>query len=320
MPSTVQMPRFDTASVASPLFTTTVPRGYVHRASVSEVLLTGWENDTAAPGGPSDSFVVRAQLPRSHALFAPAGGHQDPMLLVESIRQAGILLAHAEYDAPFGHQFLMWDISLSATASALTTGPTPTDIELRTACRDIVRRGRTFAGMRYDVSVLRDGMPMATGSARFNCTSPAVHRRLRAGRPTTTGRPLPSPVHPGEVGHSNPQHVLLAGGPGGRRDGWELRVDTDHPIFFDHPVDHVPGMLLIEAARQAARAATGQPDALLVGLTSEFARYAELDAPCWISARDEGPDAAGDLRVRVEGVQQGERVFASDLVLRPRGR
>ncbi|MGC9543456.1 AfsA-related hotdog domain-containing protein [Streptomyces sp. UG1] len=30
-----------------------------------------------------------------------------------------------------------------------------------------------------------------------------------------------------------------------------LQVDTEHAVFFGHSPDHVPGMLLLEAARQA---------------------------------------------------------------------
>ncbi|MGW3647934.1 AfsA-related hotdog domain-containing protein [Streptomyces sp. NPDC000878] len=123
----------------------------------------------------------------------------------------------------------------------------------------------------------------------------------------------------------DPGNVLLAAptrtGENRWANRWELRVDTGHPILFDHLVDHVPGMLLIEAARQAARAATGRPDALLLGLDGSFARYAELDAPCWIEARVARPDSFGpgpvqDLRVHVHATQQGRRVFAADLVLR----
>ncbi|WP_260326976.1 AfsA-related hotdog domain-containing protein [Streptomyces sp. TLI_185] len=27
---------------------------------------------------------------------------------------------------------------------------------------------------------------------------------------------------------------------------WQLQVDTGHPVFFDHPLDHVSGMLLLK--------------------------------------------------------------------------
>ncbi|MCZ0971672.1 AfsA-related hotdog domain-containing protein [Streptomyces albulus] len=74
-------------------------------------------------------------------------------------------------------------------------------------------------------------------------------------------------------------------------------MNTAHPVLFDHPVDHVPGMLMVEAARQAARAVAPHWS-LPVALDCSFARYAELDAPCWVGARAAGraPTAAGRWR------------------------
>lgn len=313
MLAAISAPRTDSALAAGSLFMGTVPRGYVHRAAVAEVFLTGWE---AAADGPADSFVVRAQWPRAHALFAPLGGHQDPMLLVESIRQAGSLLAHAEYRVPFGHQFLMWDMSFTAEASAFAIDAAPTEVELHVVCHDIVRRGGAVVRMRYTVAVRRGGRSVAGGTASFSCVSPSVHRRLRAERPTSTASVPPAPVDPATVGRTHREDVLLAVPADARETRWELRVDTGHPVLFDHPVDHVPGMVLIEAARQAARVATGRPEALVTGMESEFARYAELDEPCWVEALVEPSDAAGDTRVRVRAEQQGEQVFTALVTLR----
>ncbi|MFF8280419.1 ScbA/BarX family gamma-butyrolactone biosynthesis protein [Streptomyces lateritius] len=316
-----------------PGLTTTVPRQYVHRAAVSEVLLTGWEavpglQDGQAdvfPDGRSDVFVVQAQWPRGHSLFSQACGYQDPMLLMESVRQIGSLLSHAEYGVPFGHHFLMWNMSFATTEQLLVAGAAPTEVELHTVCRDVVRRGKTLGGMRYDVTVKVDGMALATAGAAFSCTSGTVHRRLRGDRPTSTDRAVGRPIDAARVGRTDAGHVVLAEPSASEvtgdedRHAWELRVDTTHPIFFDHPVDHVPGMVLLEAARQAAHASTGLPDALVVALDSTFTRYAELDAPCRIEATVGAPDASGDVPVTVRGEQQGQNVFGADLVLRPRG-
>lgn len=324
---TADRPARPAGTATLPRLTTTVPREFVHRSAVSEVLLTGWEADPGAwgdrPARP-DAYVVTAQWPRGHALFAPAGGYQDPMLLIESVRQVGSLLAHAEYGVPFGHQFLMWDMSFTTTPEALAVSPSATEVELRTVCSDMVRRGGKLVSMRYEVTVWRDGAPLATARAGFNCIAPAVHRRLRAGRPTTTTQAPPPAIAPAGVGRIDPRDVVLAAprgtdGAGGTVHRWELRVDTGHPILFDHPVDHAPGMVLLEAARQAARAVTGLPDALPISLDSSFARYAELDSPCWIEAVAGRPDAAGDVPVRVHGTQGAETVFTADVVLRPTG-
>lgn len=301
--------------------TTTVPREYVHRAAVSEVLLTGWEADAPAAGtgaGERDGFVVRAQWPRSHALFTPEGGYQDPMLLIESVRQVGSLLAHAEFGVPFGHQFLMGDMSFTAAPELFVADTAPTDIDVHTVCSEIVRRGGSLQSMRYDVTVVRDGRALATAGAAFRCMHPGVYRRLRGERPTTSVCNAPPAIDPLAVGHTDRRHVVLARPEPGAGHRWELRVDTAHPTYFDHPVDHVPGMVLLEAARQAALASTGLSDALLLGLESGFTCYAELDSPCWIEAHPEAAGPSGEVRVRVRGVQREKSVFTTELVLRPR--
>ncbi|MET9520723.1 ScbA/BarX family gamma-butyrolactone biosynthesis protein [Streptomyces sp. NPDC002994] len=313
---TATPPAPPSAAAVLPRLTTTVPREYVHRAAISEVLLTGWEAAGLTEAGSPDTFEIRAQWPRGHSLFAQTSGYQDPMLLIESIRQIGALLAHAEFEVPFGHHFLMWDMSFTTTPELLVAGDAPTEIELRTVCRDIVRRGRGFSGMRYEVTALRDGKALAVGGAAYSCTSPAVHRRLRGDRPTSADHSAPPPaVDPAEVGHASERHVVLAAPRPGAGNRWELRVDTAHPTFFDHPVDHVPGMVLLEAARQAAHASTGMPDALLLGLESNFERYAEFDAPCWIEAYPESDPSSGGTLVRVRGTQHAQSVFTANLIL-----
>ncbi|RKE19903.1 ScbA/BarX family gamma-butyrolactone biosynthesis protein [Streptomyces sp. TLI_171] len=299
--------------------TCTVPREYVHRAAVAEVLLTNWDAVDEERADGARDFVVRAQWPRGHALFAQERGYQDPMLLVESVRQVGALLAHAEFDVPFGHQFLMWDMSYDAGPELFLAGGVPTEVELRTTCTDIVRRGNTLSEMRYQVTAVRDGRPLATASAGFRCLSPAIYRRLRDGRPRTAV-PLPLGALPHtEVGRPGIGHVVLARPLPGDGNRWQLRVDTEHPIFFDHPVDHVPGMVLLEAARQAAYAATGLTDAVLTAAASTFTKYVELDSPCWIEART-GTAGEGGRSVSVRGVQDGATVFESELRLLPRPR
>ncbi|MBX7550231.1 ScbA/BarX family gamma-butyrolactone biosynthesis protein [Streptomyces sp. NPDC004232] len=294
-------------------FTTTVPRQYVHRAAVSEVLLTGWR-----PADAPHAFVVGSQWPRGHALFAQSDGYQDPMLLAESVRQTGALLAHAEFGVEFGNQFLMGSMFFAATAPLFVATPVPTEVELHAVCHDIVRRGESFAGMRYEVTAMVDGAALATAGATMSCIRPNVYRRLRGERPTRCDRLPGLPIDPALVGRTDPQHVVLSELPDGAGNRWELRVDCNHPIFFDHPVDHVPGMVLLEAARQAAHAVTGMPDTLVIGLDSSFERYAELDEPCVVEAEPTGVDAAGDVQVRVRGLQSGGPVFDARVTLRTR--
>jgi len=69
----------------------------------------------------------------------------------------------------------------------------------------------------------------------------------------------------------------------------QMRVDVTHPFFFEHPIDHVPGLMLIEAGRQLATAIAHVElrvpfgaAFVLNGLNAQFLSFAELDAPTFI--------------------------------------
>ncbi|WEP01111.1 ScbA/BarX family gamma-butyrolactone biosynthesis protein (plasmid) [Streptomyces sp. FXJ1.172] len=291
--------------------TTTVPKEFVHRASIAEVMLTDWDRVD------EQHFTVSAQWPRLHSFFATLDGYHDPLLVAETIRQAGLLVAHTEFGVPLGHQFLMWDLSVDLEAEQLRIGAEPAAVAIEIACSDIKRRGKNLAGLHFDAVIHRDGRPAGTAAATFTCASPAVYERLRAPRIGDTGAaaiPLTSPVAPQDVGRLSPTSVVLSPVPA--RDSWQLRVDTRHPVLFDHPVDHVPGMVLLEAARQATIAFLGR-DCLPVAVTSEFTRYAELSAPCLIEACALPPCPRGRERVLVTGRQDGAVVFTSTVAVAP---
>src|SRR5215469_6823843 len=81
-------------------FDATVPRHFVHRASISETFLTdAIELD-------ADRYLVAAQLPRSHTLYNDvSAGYHDLLAFAEAVRQAGTLLAHRFYEVPEGTIF-----------------------------------------------------------------------------------------------------------------------------------------------------------------------------------------------------------------------
>ncbi len=57
------------------------------------------------------------------------------------------------------------------------------------------------------------------------------------------------------------------------------------PFFFDHPLDHVPGMLFAQAALDAHVMLRGRP---AWAIAVECTRFAELDDPVEITAEDDG--------------------------------
>jgi hypothetical protein len=281
-----------------------VPRQYVHKAALAEVLLTGWQ-----PAG-EDSFTITAQWPRAHSFYTSSDGRHDPLLFAETVRQIFPLLSHVAYDVPLGHH-LIWDrFRYAVAAAALRIEPRPAEVTLRVDCFDVVRRRGRVAAVSLHVEALRDGgVRLGTADARFTSHAPAVYRRLRGphASPSPLAVPLPPPVPAAHVGHERLQNVVLSATDSARR--WQLRADTAHPVLFDHPVDHIPGALLLETARQAAHAVARPARAVPVGMSATFSRFAELDAPCWVEATT----APGGGPVRVTVSQHGHEVFAAEV-------
>ncbi|MEU9255516.1 ScbA/BarX family gamma-butyrolactone biosynthesis protein [Streptomyces sp. NPDC048270] len=296
------------AALRCATLTTTVPKELVHRAAVAEVMLTGWhrEDDT--------HFRVEAQWPRSHSFFVPIDGeYHDPLMITETIRQAGVLLSHTEFGVPLGYQFLVREIGLTVHPEHLEIHDTPASLDIEVTCFDMKFRGERLSGMSYDAVVRREGLTVATGRITFTCVSPAVYERVRPRRVFSADHrtvALTAPTAPQNVGRTSPADVVLS--PIGHSNRWLLRLNTRHPVLFDHPVDHVPGMLLLEAARQGAAAVLNRSSFLPLSVRTQYKQYTELDEPCYIEAHRIGPATpGGDERVRITGYQGGELTFSS---------
>lgn len=154
--------------------------------------------------------------------------------------------------------------------------------------------------------------PAMTGATTTLATTPATTAALPAAQLSALVAPglwpAPSPeslpaggadLAPAAVGRSRAADVLLtrpAAGPAGR---WLLRVDQQHPVFFDHPSDHVPGMVLLEALRQAGHATLAPvaagPDRpiALTGCQIAFRAFCELTSPVVIEAAHTGAAVIG---------------------------
>lgn len=296
--------------------TRTVPREFVHRAAVAEVLLVDWR-----AVGPS-CFSLTAQWPRGHRFYtAVAGRWHDPMLAAETVRQAGLLISHAEFDVPLDHVFVMSELSCACEPQAMLTGHRPAELELLLTCEDVRMRGGKLAGMRYEVDMLRDGELAARGRALFTCVSPSAYRRLRADRwgyepaGQLGAPPLPAEA-PELVGRTSVHDVVVTPRENGSRG---LRVDLGHPTMFDHPVDHVPGMVVMEAARQSALAELHPLEVLPTGFDARFLRYVEHDVPCTVSSRLDPTGNGAELLVQLAFRQSGAIVFECSVAATPVG-
>ncbi|MEU6556234.1 ScbA/BarX family gamma-butyrolactone biosynthesis protein [Streptomyces sp. NPDC046915] len=295
---------------ALPRLTTTVPKEYVHRASLAEVFLSG------CTARDDLRFSLTGQWPRVHSLFNSADGRShDPLQAAETFRQATMFVSHAELGIPLDHHFVMWDLSYTTDLEQLRISSAPTDFDVEVRCSDITRRRGTVSQLRVELSIHRDGTLVAHGGIRFSLITPSVYSRLRANRPDAQPTDAPAPgthrVPPASVGRRFATDVVLS--PTDQPGRWLLTPDLNHPILFEHHADHVPGMVLLEGARQAASALIAPRGLTPTSASTTFYRYAELDRPCWIDVTHVSPESGGMMTVEVTGHQDGTPVFTTTI-------
>ncbi|MGY1718106.1 AfsA-related hotdog domain-containing protein [Blastococcus sp. SYSU DS0552] len=245
-----------------------VEQALVHKTAPDEVLATELANLAG------DRTAVAAHWPAAHGRYDRRAGTVGHLLLVvETIRQAGLCLAHRRLDVPLGEQFVFHRIStrLAAPLAELRgAAPAGTVTAVQPTVR--LRAGRpSRASLRAEI--WHGAQLWATADADYSWLPPAVYARLRAlGRDRGAGGgtlvPRPRDAAEGD----------------GRAHRSRVAVDLTDPTYFDHPVDHLPGMLLVGAALAAVTDRPDLPGAAtrLAGLDLAFDRFAELDRPTWV--------------------------------------
>jgi hypothetical protein len=262
----------------------------VHRRHLSDVLVTG-----AADIGP-DRFEVGVQWPVNHILLGRGAG-ADAALVAESVRQASAYIAHTRYDVPFDRQFL-----LSRLSADIDPGESPSraaaGLVVRIDFEPVRRPDFSLGSFVSRAQVICDDLELATGAAYSRLVPAATYARTRsAARAAAVARAEEAVAASGSSGHqpikipASRAGVLHEGlvvvGEPRERGAYEIVVDPTNQTFFDHDVDHVPGMVLLEAARQAMRDDLGRASADFALIDLEFSRLVELDRPATVTVPDE---------------------------------
>ncbi|GAA0570376.1 ScbA/BarX family gamma-butyrolactone biosynthesis protein [Paractinoplanes ferrugineus] len=267
---------------------TTVEPSSIHRRHTETVFLTDVQ---PASGCGAGGFRAAAILPAGHAYYAahtaPANQRLDPMLVLEACRQAHNYLAHTYFDVPGDAAFILNAFALRLAPDAYTRMP-PTGtalLEMTLPAPGAQRAGSRTRSLTLEFALVLGDDPIGRASISVGYASAAAYRTLRTrcrGDAVPTSADLPpadrtGSVPPPAVGRTEPADVLLADLTGDRA---RLIVPVEHTGLFDHPLDHVPGTLLIEAARQLATALSPDPrSAVLRSMSATFQTFAELDAP-----------------------------------------
>ncbi|MEU1817889.1 ScbA/BarX family gamma-butyrolactone biosynthesis protein [Streptomyces roseifaciens] len=317
-----------------------VAKELVHLSFDDAVYLTGCEQQDAT------HYTVSAVWPAHTAHRIPGQGtHYETLTVAQTVRQAALFLAHTAYAAPLDHATLLrtFSYSINPDAAVDTHRATPLHINI-TATPTTTRNKRTTA-LHLQMTVTAAGSGdagdeasetvLATGETDFEWIPPMVYRRLRGAyhRPPTTLPPVTPPLPPVQVGRTAPDEVVLS--PTAQPRTWQLRHTFDNTVLYDHAVDHVPGLVLIEAANQAVHTVTAPvsgsvtagtdadtgpcacvPDAPGTGYRPQpttthttFHRYAEFDAP--ITLTTETRTTSRTVTHTTVGLQNDQPVFTT---------
>lgn len=322
----------DPPSAQSPLsHTRTVDRGLVHRAALGEVFLTDIRAIDAV------HYLAAAQLPRSHHywgdhLLSPAA--YDPVLLLEVCRQAALAGAHQCYGVPDPDKVILTHHGLNISApELLRAGPAPAALTARVETTNRRERDGAVMGLDFVIDLMLDGSEIARSEIGLRFKSPTDYAALRlrgrggtvpistAMMPEAGAGRLPPPYL---VGRHLPANILLLDPKATARSASaKLRIPGDHPSLFDHPQDHIPGMVLVEAGRQLALYTVREQLGLatsktrVVAMTASYQRFGELEPETRLEAvLSVSDDAAASLaltenlpvRAEITASQDGEPI------------
>ncbi|UFR05199.1 hypothetical protein KBP30_30335 [Streptomyces sp. Go40/10] len=286
----------------------------VRKSVQEEALVTDWRPISET------SQLVTARWPQHHGFYAE-GGRYSSLLLTESLRQALALLTHTVHDIPLTHRLGWEQIRSTVDPGALSTGTHPAEVELLITHTQVKRRRLGSVHLTSHVEASLAGRPIGTAALRYSTHPPAIYDRLRgdyadAKSAFARALPLTPPVPAALVGRGDAGNVVLSPAPGDRT--WLLRVDTSHRVLFDHPHDHIPGMVLLEAAAQTAQAMAAPLTVVPVAFDTTFYRYVEFDRRCLITAEPFVHDGDGRMTVTVHGRQGELPVFSSTVTVEQR--
>ncbi|NGN65518.1 hypothetical protein G5C51_16640 [Streptomyces sp. A7024] len=267
----------------------------MHRVHDEDVLICGWSRHS------DQHYSVDADWSRPHCFFRTLASAADHTMLVEqTIRQGVLGLLHVESGVPPTDHFLM--NRLTYRLDPLNLPDTDARVTL-----DVVFTRRNRRAVDVALTLWHAGGIFGTADAGLGWIAPQVYARLRGDRRPVSPAPTSIPVSPLAVGRHSDDETLLAPLGDGKR--WELRPNPGHPALIDHAVDHVPGLVLMEAARQAAFAGTLQPGYAFTAAALRPYQYVEFDAPCWLEASEIPALTPFAAAAEVTGTQDGEVVF-----------
>jgi hypothetical protein len=265
---------------------TLLERDWVHKRYAENVFIGGPERMA------DDEFATPALFPVDHPFYNDCvSGLSASGYLIEVARQVNLAISHRFFEVPLSAGFLVTAIDWSFNDDAPFVVADLADFSVLTHVERVVRRKGVVCKLETRTRFVQGEHEFLAGGAAFLIST----RNLTEGGMESAElcRPARPGVAPGYAQVHGPASVLLEAPDATRSPGGRLamRVDTEHPYFFEHPNSHVPGMMLLEAAKQAAVYAAFEAFPVLSGMYGDlhsgeirFGRFAEPGQTIWMGS------------------------------------
>ncbi|WP_415976482.1 AfsA-related hotdog domain-containing protein [Rhodococcus sp. 077-4] len=273
-------------------YAATVPRHLVHRRSPGDVLLTDYETVDG-------THRAAVQFPTSHRMFAPVRRTHDSLMVAEALRQAISLFCHVNHGVPLDHVVFI-EHSRFEILDPLSVDDIDDSLVAESITTDVTFDDESMDSMKLSARLLNGTHLVASGTASIRTIGPEVYSQFRKSTMADPHfRHLPAGtevISPSTVGRLDPSDVVLARH---ASDGTiVVAPDPRNLAMFDHSVEYLPGVTMLEAARQAMRLATGMPELDFTSCEVSFMGFAEWANPCTVTVDPNSTD--GVFRIQFE--------------------
>lgn len=236
-----------------------------HRSTQSDLLVMQMRQRTEAV------WEVGFSLPRSHWLCHPIPGAVPPTLIAETLRQAGLAVCVAGLGLDPTVHFVISALTLRMHNAALEFPRFGAleDIAVVSFSDIVYRKG---LASRFEVDYeIGDAVSAHISAQALSQSDYHAVRRNALGLDETIVEYEESVLVDPVVTETSAEATL--------------GVNEADPFFFDHPVDHLPGMLLFHSAVALHEHATGSP---VASVSITFPTFAELRTPTHLRAAIDG--------------------------------
>ncbi|HEY7186994.1 MAG TPA: AfsA-related hotdog domain-containing protein [Vicinamibacterales bacterium] len=287
-------PLLQDALIESPLrVEQTVPRAWVHKRSLDNVLVT----EIRACG--DSRFMCAGRLPTAHRFFNDVGRRpQDDILFYTELAcQASLTVCHAIFNVGKDDAFIFEGSHAALTEAAWeTTCDDGEAVTIEVRIQDLIsRKSNAVSRVVTEHTMCIGSRQVFRGTGVFTIQPTALFQRLRrlsAGRIAAALFDASSvtETRAALVPRATGDNIAISSPRRGQASGItsSVVIDRRHPYFFDQRCDHVPVTLLLEACAQLASSSflanTGIEPLGISECTASFTQFVEASLPAEVTA------------------------------------